>query len=379
MAGQNPFLRTLQNMGLYNPNAPQEPQGFDGIPLEIVQAARAQSLTGVGSQLLAAGMAGTPAGRAQALAGISDAADMSRPLYNMAQARLMATPKPKELDQVIEQIGDRMMLVNRQTGEMKDLGAAPAGSGSNGINITNMMPGDKKFDEEQAKLAAAREGTLMDEANAASAKLGKLNAIQAVNGMMQGGTFAEYKGQAVAMLKSLGANEQFIGEFTGLDPRLPEQQQIMQKMVAELVVGSIGPGGFPAQNFSNADREFLEKMFPQINGQPWANDLVIEALKRTEEFKIRRAEDWDNYAAEAEASGQTPSYRLWERGFRQRILEEEKAGKTLFGDIKTEIEKRYSTQGGVGGGSPASPGAVTPDRRQQILDMYLPRQGGAGR
>lgn len=344
----NRLMDLWRQMGVVG--APQAPMGMDGIPPDMVAAARNQAQLGVGAQLMAAGFARTPAERSAAISGIADAGDMSRPLYNMAQARLMATPKERALDTSIVEADGRQLLVNNQTGEViRDLGAAKQGGG-NGVNVINMMPGDKKFSEKQAELAATREGTLMEEANAATAKLGKLGAIQSVNAMMEGGTFAQYKGQAVAILKSLGANDQFIGEFTGLDPRLPEQQQIMQKMVAELVVGSIGPGGFPAQNFSNADREFLEKMFPQINGQPWANDLVIEALKRTEEFKIRRAQDWDEYAAEAEANGQNPSYRLWERGFRQRILEEEKQGITLFGDIKTQIEERYQNP-------PAAPSA----------------------
>jgi hypothetical protein len=323
---RNPFLNTLQALGLYGNVAPA-PTNIEGIPPEMMNMARSQALTGVGGQLLAAGFSRDPRARAEALAGMSQASDVSRPLYNMAQARLMSMPKERELRTATEEVDGRILLINLETGEtIQDLGAAPARK--DGTVVNNILPGDKKYAEVQATLAAEREGTLIAGANEASGKLGKLNAIQAVNGMMEGGTFAEYKGQAIGMLKAFGANEDFIADFTGLDPRLPEQQQIMQKMVAELVVGSIGPGGFPAQNFSNADREFLEKMFPQINGQPWANDLVIEALKRTEQFKIRRAQDWDNYAAEAEAAGQTPSYRLWERDFRNRIAEEEANGQT---------------------------------------------------
>lgn len=125
----NQFLNTLQAMGLYNPNPVAQPQ-MEGIPPEMLAYAKNQSLMGVGSQLLAAGFARGPNARAQALSGIADAADISKPLYNMAQAKLMATPKPVQANTSIETVGDRLWLIDNDTGDMvKDIGPAPVKQG----------------------------------------------------------------------------------------------------------------------------------------------------------------------------------------------------------------------------------------------------------
>lgn len=129
MAG---FIDTLRNFGLFNPSGQQAPMPNPyGLPDEMVAAARQQAIAGMGSQLLAAAVARDSRARSAALAGLGEAADMSRPLYNMAQAKLMATPRERETRSQLVDVNGRTQLVDMDTGDLiKDLGAAEQGGGS---------------------------------------------------------------------------------------------------------------------------------------------------------------------------------------------------------------------------------------------------------
>lgn len=135
MAG---FLEKLQALGLYNPQGAAQPGPNPyGLPDEMVQAARSQTMLGIGGQLLGAAVSRDPRARAAALAGLGDAADMSRPLYNMAQARLMAAPKERETRTDTVEVDGRLKLIDMATGgEIADLGAAPALRGGGGGDLS---------------------------------------------------------------------------------------------------------------------------------------------------------------------------------------------------------------------------------------------------
>lgn len=161
MAG---FIDVLRNFGLYGGAEGGQPMPNPyGLPDEMVAAARQQSMMGVGSQLLAAAMARDPRTRSAALAGIGDAADMSRPLYNMAQAKLMATPRERETRTAIADVDGRSALINMETGEViQDLGAANTrGSGSGDRGISTRIDWALDGQGNWVPVQAADDGTLV--------------------------------------------------------------------------------------------------------------------------------------------------------------------------------------------------------------------------
>lgn len=144
-------------MGLYGSNAAPM-AGMEGIPPEMLEAAQRQSRLGIGAQLMAAGFARDPRARAEAIAGIGDAADISRPLYNMAQAKLMATPRERETRTDIVESDGRLLLIDLSTGEViRDVGPAPSrggGGGSDGVF------GNVYFDENDQPYVLDKSGNM---------------------------------------------------------------------------------------------------------------------------------------------------------------------------------------------------------------------------
>lgn len=162
MAG---FIDVLRNFGLYGGAQGGQPMPNPyGLPDEMVAAARQQAMAGMGSQLLAAAVSRDPRSRAAALAGLGDAADMSRPLYNMAQAKLMATPRERETRTAIADVDGRSKLINMETGEViQDLGALPerGGGTSGGRNISTRLDWAQDADGNWVPIQAADDGTLV--------------------------------------------------------------------------------------------------------------------------------------------------------------------------------------------------------------------------
>lgn len=118
----------------------------------------------------------------------------------------------------------------------------------------------------------------------------------------------------------------------GLNPNQPIAAEAVEKIVNELTVGMIGQGGFPANNFSDADRAFLRNIFPTISGRPEANRIALEARKRALQLTMDVADAWGEYQARAEGSGHRASFGGFERFYRAKVRDRDS-----FGDLREQI------------------------------------------
>lgn len=142
------------------------------------------------------------------------------------------------------------------------------------------------------------------------------------------GKWADVKANIVASARALGLSGDTIKLVSGLDPNLPSSQQTLASLSNDLTVGMIGPGGFPANNFSDADRQFLSEIFPQFTNEPGANKIKIEVLRRVERRKTEKAAAWRDYQKKERAAGRRPDFSEFEMDFL-----EAQEGKDLFADL----------------------------------------------
>ena len=229
------------------------------------------------------------------------------------------------------------VLRNKATGEVK-----PAVPGS-GVNI-NMGSGETEEAKALGKAAAEDQVAMITAGKSATNQIAKLNLVQDLLAKTQTGKWQDVKNALTAGAKSLGLSEEQIRSMGG-DPNSPATQEAVQKIVNEMTIGMIGKGGFPANNFSDADRNFLEKIFPNIQNQPEANAVALEVLRRVERRKQEAYNSWTDYADNEREAGRKPDYRTWERKF-----ERSKQQDNLFGDISNMIggQQNNNTQSGGG-------------------------------
>jgi hypothetical protein len=113
----------------------------------------------------------------------------------------------------------------------------------------------------------------------------------------------------------------------GIDPELVTTGPEIQSLINRSVVSMIGSGQFPAQNFSDTDRIFLEKIFPSLTNLPQANKLIGATAGRLMEIENEKRHAW----AQARKSGQT--FRDFEITWNDTL-----AARDIFGDIAAQAQ-----------------------------------------
>ena len=227
-----------------------------------------------------------------------------------------------------------MVQRNTRTGQI-------AGIGGGGVTIN--QPAAET--EEQKVLGKARgeaQTVLRDAAAKAPDNIAKLDLLANLTAGVKTGPTADIQARVIGLARDAGVSPETIARLGG-DPNLPATAEAINKVVNELTVGLIGPGGFPANSFSNADREFLEKIFPSIRNQPEANQIAIEVMKRTELRKAQKQAEWRAYAARMKSEGKKANFDDFEDEYIEKLNSQEKEGNTLFGGL-AELARPFSGQ-----------------------------------
>lgn len=209
--------------------------------------------------------------------------------------------------------------------------------------MTVDMTGEREESKAFGKAAGEAAAETMKAAGAASGSLAQLNLLEKRLDQIDQGRLVPARMKLTALAKSLGANDEFLTKI-GLKPDQLADQQAAQTLIGAMMVEKIGAGGFPANNFSDADREFLLSTLASLANDPRANKLIIEAARRVENMKIEKARafrDWKK----ANKDGSFFEFETdWIAQMQQR---------DMFGDLREKAEAlggAGAQQAGGGGG-----------------------------
>lgn len=177
----------------------------------------------------------------------------------------------------------------------------------------------------------------------ATSNLASLTRVQTLLDQVQQGKLEPSRMTVSAWAKSLGGDDDF-AKSLGLDPKSVGSDQALQAMMNELVLGKMGAGGLPANNFSDADRQFLTDTLPKLG-----NKILIEAARRVHQGNIQRALDYQTWKEDPSNKG---------KGFEDFELSRAKQISQIdhFGDLKKQAETILGPApvGGNAGGIPPS-------------------------
>jgi Transglycosylase SLT domain len=198
---------------------------------------------------------------------------------------------------------------------------------TNGGATVNIGAGETEEAKALGKLNADSIAEMRKAGDNAPVQMSKLNLVDRMLGSVQTGALADFKSDVARYGRALGLSDGTIASVA--DPNLPITQQVANKVVNEMVLGKIGSGGMPANNFSDADRRFLSDIFPKITNEPGANKIAIEVLRRVEQRNAEKLQAWDNYSEQAAQQGKHPSFEEFDRMFRRQVQ-----GQDMFKDIQ---------------------------------------------
>jgi hypothetical protein len=179
-------------------------------------------------------------------------------------------------------------------GSILDLELAMRRASKSDTNVSIDQKGETEEAKASGKAAGERRAAMFNSANSATNNLASLTRVQTLLDQVDQGKLAPARMTVSAWAKSLGMNDDF-AKGLGLDPKKVGDAQALQAMTNELVLGKIGAGGLPANNFSDADRQFLTDTLPKLGNDPRANKILIEAARRVNQSNIQRALDYQTW------------------------------------------------------------------------------------
>lgn len=257
---------------------------------------------------------------------------MSNPNLPAAQKEVAKTLLATELDQskLPDQVKQYVFAYSQDPsiGPFTDWIRANKAAGKTEVNIDQKAESGEAM--EAGKAAGKRRGEMFAAAGTASKTLTNLSRMETLLSQVQQGKIQPARMNISAWAKSFGLNDD-IAKSIGLDPAGVGSAQAVQSLVNESVLGKIGPGGFPANNFSDADRQFITQIFPSLGDDPEANKIRIEGARRMAKLDIERAKDFQKFKSDPANKG---------KGFEDFELQwaDKVANRDVFGDLRKKAE-----------------------------------------
>jgi hypothetical protein len=194
-----------------------------------------------------------------------------------------------------------------------------------GVTINNQAETAAEHEVGQAR--GQRQAAVEGGYGRAQEQLSRVNMLGRLLTGLNTGPLAEGAANIGAIASQVGIPPDTL-RAVGIDPALATQGAAARAEANRLVMGMIGQGGFPANNFSDADRGFLTRIVPGLANRPEANDIMLEVARRQAMLQIEQSQAWDTYQNRAQQSGQRPEFNTFERQWRDQL-----AQRDIFGDI----------------------------------------------
>jgi len=153
------------------------------------------------------------------------------------------------------------------------------------------MAGENEFEKKYRGGQAEDALEIGKAANAARSTMGRLSQLEGLLRDFETGKLAPARATAAAWAQALGVSPETMQRF-GVNPNDAVNGQSIEAITNALTVGMIGSGGFPANNFSDADRAFLQQTMPQLSKTPGANIIVSQGMRAAANRTIERERRW---------------------------------------------------------------------------------------
>jgi hypothetical protein len=161
------------------------------------------------------------------------------------------------------------------------------------VSIQNS--GESAFEKERAGTIAKRVSEWEDATTRSAQTMTRLNRMETLINEFQTGKGAQTAITAGQLAQRLGVPQATM-EALGIDPARIASGEALNSLASQMLVGMIGSGGFPAQAFSNADREMLERSLPGLANSPGGNRAIIQIMKASAQRDLEIGRAWREWS-----------------------------------------------------------------------------------
>jgi hypothetical protein len=234
-------------------------------------------------------------------AGLADAAGLQRGTqeWQTAYGKALKGLTDKNEPTSVVETADGVFLVNKLTGEkISRVGSAPERGNKTTVNVD--AKGEAEFVKELGKLDAKRVNDALTTRETATSALNSLNKLATLpSDQLITGQFATGRVGATNLLTTLGL-------ASPSDAQKLATSQQYQKVAGDVILQTLG--GKLGAGFSNADREFIASLVPQLETNPEARRSLIQFMQAKNQDVIKEATRLETYARQNKGlSGFTPN------------------------------------------------------------------------
>lgn len=222
-------------------------------------------------------------------AGLADAAGLTRGTqeWQDAYSKSLKGLTDKNEPTAVVETADGVFLVNKLTGEkISRVGSAPERGNKTTVSVD--AKGEAEFTKELGKLDAKRVNDALTTRDTATSALNSLNKLAALpSDQLITGQFASGRVGATNLLSTLGL-------ASPADAQKLATSQQYQKVAGDVILQTLG--GKLGAGFSNADREFIASLVPQLETNPEARRSLIKFMQAKNQDIIKESTKLENYA-----------------------------------------------------------------------------------
>lgn len=270
------------------------------VPLDVVQRGVQMALAGAqGGDTVPAQAAGAPAPSRTGidpteLRRIEQGLASPNPMIQRAaQARLQALQFQMRGEaaplETVEAPDGRPVLVPRE----QAVGRTPVRVPN---TVVNNNPGETSFDRERGKALAERASDWEAASTRSAQTLARLSRLEELNRQFSTGALATRRLSAGQLAAQLGIPNAVL-EGLGIARDQVAAGEGIRSLTSQILVGLLGAGGFPTQNFSNADREMLERALPNLQNSPQGNAVIVTIMRAAAERDRSIGAAWREWTA----------------------------------------------------------------------------------
>lgn len=282
---------------------------------------------------------------------------------------------PEAPDHTLETIADP----SSPTGYRRVPRAQAAGQpvAAPGPQVAIDQRGQSAYDQTRGQSLAQEEGETRQGGTRARQTLGRLDTIEQNLNRVRTGAFSGQQIRIGQIANMLGVPQSVL-ERLGMSPDSVAAGEQVNSLASQMLLGMIGPGGFPANNFSNADRDMLERALPGLANTPQGNRLIIGVMRAQSQRQVEIADAWNQWRRQ-NGSGMESFDR-----FQQERLPEITGRDVLAPLLQDAFPVSNQDQGEAvvpgpsGGVASPPPAAPAPPRMGEVRDGYRFRGGNPG-
>ena len=179
-------------------------------------------------------------------------------------------------------------------------------------NVSIDQRGETSFANAYNKDLAEQASALAATPRRAAQTIARLDRAEALLDRFTTGAGANARLSVGSLAQQLGVPDSVMSNL-GLDRNAVAAGESIRGLTNQLLIGMIGSGGFPAQNFSNADRESLERALVSVANTPGGNRLIIATLRNAARVDQQVGQEWLRYSQRNGATADSYQRFLTER------------------------------------------------------------------